>query len=30
MLLGCNYCGTDVTNQKGYCLDRFDNNKGIH
>jgi hypothetical protein len=28
MALGCNYCGVDVSEQKGYCLDRFDNNKG--
>lgn len=26
--LGCNYCGVDVSNEKGYCLDRFDNSKG--
>jgi hypothetical protein len=26
--LGCNYCGSDISDEKGYCLDRFDNEKG--
>lgn len=26
--LGCVYCGSDLTKEKGYCIDRHDNEKG--
>ena len=26
--LGCHYCGSDLKNENGYCLDRVDNTKG--
>lgn len=26
--LGCFYCGSSLANEKGYCLDRVDSNKG--
>lgn len=26
--LGCHFCGSDLKNENGYCLDRVDNNKG--
>lgn len=26
--LGCAYCGTDLMKEKGYSLDRIDNNRG--
>lgn len=26
--LGCHYCGDDLKNELGYCLDRMDSNKG--
>lgn len=25
---GCSYCGSDLSKEKGYCLDRIDNNRG--
>lgn len=25
---GCYFCGSDLSNENGYCLDRVDNNKG--
>lgn len=25
---GCSYCGSNLSEEKGYCLDRIDNNKG--
>ncbi len=26
--LGCSYCGKDLSNENGYCLDRLDNDVG--
>lgn len=26
--IGCHFCGSDLKTEKGYCLDRIDNNKG--
>lgn len=26
--MGCHYCGSDLSNEKGYCLDRVDSSKG--
>lgn len=26
--LGCHYCGSNLENENGYCLDRVDSNKG--
>ena len=28
--LGCHYCGKDVLEENGYCLDRIDSNKGYY
>jgi len=28
--LGCVYCGSDLMEEEGYCLDRHDNSKGYH
>lgn len=28
--LGCSYCGKDLQDENGYCLDRLDNTKGYH
>jgi hypothetical protein len=25
---GCHFCGSDLKNENGYCLDRIDNSKG--
>ena len=27
---GCEFCGIDLINEKGYCLDRVDNKKGYN
>lgn len=28
--IGCSYCGKDVLQEKGYCLDRVDSKKGYY
>lgn len=28
--LGCTYCGKNLGKERGYCIDRFDNNHGYH
>lgn len=28
--LGCTYCGKDLSNENGYCLDRLDSSKGYN